>query len=168
MSEIALVRGWTPGLLGWIVAEHGTYYEREWKLGCVFEAKVAEGLGALAGRTGAPRDLLLSARSEDAVLGAIAVDGSAPTSGGDGARIRYFILADAARGRGVGRRLLGETMAFIGACGYRHAWLTTFAGLDAARHLYESMGFSLTHEVLDTTWGTSLREQRFDWTAPAA
>lgn len=161
MTDATLVRGWTPGLLGWIVAEHGAYYEREWALGRAFEARVAEGLGALAGRPDPSRDLLLSARVGDAILGAIAVDGR--DESGDGARIRYFILADAARGRGVGRRLLGGAMAFIGESGFDRAWLTTFAGLDAARSLYESVGFELTHEALDTTWGTPLREQRFDW-----
>jgi ribosomal protein S18 acetylase RimI-like enzyme len=164
MSSVTLSRGWTPGLLGWIVAEHGRSYAREWGLGQAFEAKVAEGLGALAGRA-QPRDLLLAARDGDAILGAIAVDGSLSP---DGARIRYFILAEAARGRGVGRRLLDGAMAFISAEGFDRAWLTTFAGLDAARHLYESVGFRLTREAVDTSWGVALREQRFDWANPPA
>jgi ribosomal protein S18 acetylase RimI-like enzyme len=161
---ITLVRGWTPGLLGWIVAEHGASYERDWGLGRLFEAKVAEGLGALAGRADPGRDLLLSARDGEAILGAIAVDGGGPGAATDGARIRYFILAEAARGRGIGRLLLGEAMAFIRDSGFDRAWLTTFAGLDAARHLYESAGFRLAHEELDTSWGTPLAEQRFEWT----
>jgi hypothetical protein len=33
---VTLVRGWTPGLLGWIVAEHGTSYDRDWMLGRLF------------------------------------------------------------------------------------------------------------------------------------
>jgi ribosomal protein S18 acetylase RimI-like enzyme len=161
MVTIDLVRGWRPGLLGWIVAEHGRYYDREWRLGAAFEAKVAAGLGELADRLDPARDLLLHAASSEGILGAIAVDGSGPDTARRGARIRYFILSDAARGRGVGRLLLDETMAFIGAAGFDRAWLTTFAGLDAARHLYERHGFRLDHEALDTSWGTSLTEQRF-------
>jgi GNAT superfamily N-acetyltransferase len=163
---VTLVRGWTPGLLGWIVAEHGTSYDRDWKLGRLFEARVAEGLGELAGRADTSGDLLLSARAGDAVLGAIAVDATGPLAASDGPRIRYFILAEAARGRGVGRRLLAGAMDFIAEAGFDRAWLTTFAGLDAARHLYESMGFRLTHEERDTTWGTPLTEKRFDWRKP--
>ncbi|MFO1149137.1 MAG: GNAT family N-acetyltransferase [Alsobacter sp.] len=162
-EEIALVRGWTPGLLGWMIAEHGVSYERDWRLGRLFEAKVAEGLGELAGRPDPAADLLLSARSGDAILGAIAVDATGAHAATQGPRIRYFILAESARGRGVGRRLLAGAMSFIAERGFDRAWLTTFAGLDAARHLYESVGFVLAHEELDTTWGTPLTEQRFDW-----
>ncbi|WP_293868428.1 GNAT family N-acetyltransferase [uncultured Alsobacter sp.] len=164
-STIVLHRGWSPGLLGWIVAEHGRYYETAWHLGMAFEAKVAAGLGELADRLDPRRDLLLHAEAGGTVLGAIAVDGSGPGTAQRGARIRYFILADAARGRGVGRLLLDETMAFIRGAGFDRAWLTTFAGLDAARHLYESHGFRLDHEEIDTTWGTPLTEQRFVWAA---
>jgi GNAT superfamily N-acetyltransferase len=160
-----LRQGWSPGLLGWIVAEHGRYYEREWRLGPVFEAKVAQGLGELVARLDPARDLLLSAVDGETILGAIAVDGSGPEVAARGARIRYFILSDAARGRGVGRALMDRTMAFIGAAGFRSAWLTTFAGLDAARHLYEQQGFRLDHEAVDTSWGTPLAEQLFVWRA---
>lgn len=160
-----LREGWSPGLLGWIVAEHGRYYDREWQLGPVFEAKVAQGLGELVARLDPDRDLLLSAVDGADILGAIAVDGSGPEAAARGARIRYFILSDAARGRGVGRALLARTMAFIAAQGFRSAWLTTFAGLDAARHLYEAHGFRLDHEAVDRSWGTPLTEQRFAWRA---
>ena len=165
VPEVEIVRGWSPGLLGWIVAEHGLYYAREWRLGRAFEAKVAEGLGALAARPPGGPDLLLSARAGGITLGALAIDGSGanPTEGR--ARIRYFILTDAARGRGIGRRLFEEAMAFILAEGFRHAWLTTFAGLEAARHLYESVGFRLVREEPDTTWGALLTEQTFEWSA---
>ncbi|MCP8939020.1 GNAT family N-acetyltransferase [Alsobacter sp. SYSU M60028] len=163
-----LHRGWTPGLLGWIVAEHGVYYEREWQLGRVFEAKVAEGLGELAARFDPARDQLLSARDGDAVLGSIVVDGGGPHAASRGARIRYFILSDAARGRGVGRLLLREALDGIRAAGFTCAWLTTFAGLDAARHLYEAHGFRLASEAVDTSWGTPLTEQTFAWSADGA
>jgi RimJ/RimL family protein N-acetyltransferase len=41
--------------------------------------------------------------------------------------------------------------------------LTTFAGLDAARALYERLGFRLVAEADGETWGTKVREQRFEW-----
>lgn len=145
------------------MAEHGRYHGAEWHLGIAFEAKVAAGLGELAERLDPRRDLLLRAAAQETILGAIAVDGSGPGTAERGARIRYFILADDARGRGVGRLLLSETMRFIAGAGFTRASLTTFAGLDAARHLYESHGFQLDHEELDTTWGTPFTEQRFVW-----
>ena len=39
--------------------------------------------------------------------------------------------------------------------------LGTFAGLDAARALYEKHGFSLVREQEGTSWGIRVREQEF-------
>ena len=39
----------------------------------------------------------------------------------------------------------------------------TFAGLDAARHLYEKFGFTLTTEREDSQWGEPVLEQKFEW-----
>ncbi len=40
-----------------------------------------------------------------------------------------------------------------------HLW--TFKGLDAARWLYESNGFSLAEEYVGDQWGSEVLEQRF-------
>jgi len=40
-----------------------------------------------------------------------------------------------------------------------HLW--TFRGLDAARRLYESVGFSLVEELKVTQWGQEIDEQRY-------
>jgi hypothetical protein len=40
-------------------------------------------------------------------------------------------------------------------------WLTTFAGLLPARHLYESYGFKLVSENEGQAWGTAVKEQEF-------
>ena len=160
-----LRRGWRPGDLGWVISEHGRYYDREWKLGIAFEAKVAEAMGAWTQRYDLARDLLLMAEDGEGPLGSISLDGSGLHAATDGARIRFFIMADRARGRGVGKVLVAEMMAFIRAAGFNRAFLTTFRGLDAARKLYESHGWVLTHEELDESWGTPLHEQRFDWKA---
>jgi len=162
--DFALRQGWQPGDIGWVVGEHGRYYDRAWKLGIAFEAKVAEAMGAWLQRYDPARDLLLTAEDAGGLLGSISLDGSGPHVATDGARIRFFIMADRARGRGIGRVLVAETMDFIRDAGFDKAFLTTFRGLDAARKLYENNGWVLTHEALDTSWGTPLHEQRFDWT----
>ena len=46
--------------------------------------------------------------------------------------------------------------------GRRGVYLTTFAGLDAARRIYDSAGFTLVHEQRDRTGGTEVQEQRFE------
>ena len=39
---------------------------------------------------------------------------------------------------------------------------TTFAGLDAARHLYERAGFVLCQESEGDHWGRTVMEQTFE------
>jgi hypothetical protein len=46
-------------------------------------------------------------------------------------------------------------------------WLTTFAGLDAARALYERYGFALADESDADQWQGGVREQLFKRPAPA-
>lgn len=161
--DFTLRQSWQPGDIGWVVGEHGRYYDRAWKLGIAFEAKVAEAMGAWLQRYDPARDLLLVAEDAEGPLGSISLDGSGAHVQTDGARIRFFIMADRARGRGIGKVLVAETMTFIRAAGFDKAFLTTFRGLDAARKLYEDHGWVLTYEALDTSWGTPLHEQRFDW-----
>lgn len=156
-------RGWIKGALGWVVAEHGRYYETHWQLGAPFEAKVAEAIGEWVSRYDPARDLLLLALDDEGILGAISLDGSGPHAATEGPRIRFFIMAERARGRGVGRFLMRHMMEFVAEAGFERAFLTTFRGLDAARRLYEDFGFALTKETLDSSWGMPLYEQRFEW-----
>ena len=55
-----------------------------------------------------------------------------------------------------------QAMQFCEAQDYRHVYLWTFEGLDAARSLYERYGFQLVHQSRGTQWGTEVNEQRFD------
>ncbi len=160
---VTLVRGWQPGLPGWVIAEHGRYYARQWQLGAGFEAKVAEAMGEWLSRYNPSRDLLLTALLAGEPVGSISLDGSGSHVAEHGSRIRFFILSQAARGHGIGRQLMQEMMAFVNEAGFDRAFLTTFRGLDAARHLYESAGFTLASESLDTSWGQPLHEQLFRW-----
>jgi GNAT superfamily N-acetyltransferase len=47
---------------------------------------------------------------------------------------------------------------------YKKVYLWTFAGLDAARHLYEKCGFELVEQSAGNQWGTEVEEQRFELT----
>jgi len=163
-SEIEL-GGYAPGALGAIVQLHGAYYARHWGFGAYFEAKVAADLAAFLTRPETPDDRLWCARREDRVVGAIAIDGSrGETPGPPGetdAHLRWFIVSEALRGRGLGRRLLAAALAFCRAREFRSVYLWTFAGLDPARRLYEAQGFRLAEEVPAATWGKTVTEQRF-------
>lgn len=161
--EIALAQGWRPGVIGDVVRLHATYYASAWGFDERFEGKVAGGFGDFFARQRPGRDLALRADAPDgALLGAIFLDGSGEAPGDRVARLRFFIVAETARGSGLGKRLLAEALDFARGAGFDRVFLTTFAGLDAARALYEAHGFRLVHEAADATWGPRMLEQRFE------
>ncbi len=69
--------------------------------------------------------------------------GIAPLAGGDAdtCELRKMYLLPAARGRGLGRRLLERCLAAARGFGYRRCYLETMAGMDAAQQLYARAGF---------------------------
>ena len=66
----------------------------------------------------------------------------------------------ALRGRGLGRRWLGEAIAQARRIAAPQIHLWTLSGLDAAAHLYAAAGFVLTEEVVAEQWGRSVTERR--------
>jgi hypothetical protein len=56
---------------------------------------------------------------------------------------------------------MSTALDFCRNAGYRSVFLTTFAGLDAARALYERHGFVLAEERTERTWGEPVTEQKF-------
>lgn len=153
-----------PGALADIVGLHARYYSRHWGFGLAFETKVAAELAEFLARLDPARDLFLTAYHDGRVLGSVTVDvaGGGPM----GAHLRWFIVSDEARGTGLGGILLSRAMAFCDAASVP-AWLTTFAGLDAARALYERHGFQLASESAVDQWSGGVREQLFQRPAPA-
>ena len=91
--------------------------------------------------------------------GKVAIDGE--DLGQQEAHLRWFILDDSCRGSGIGRRLLSEAMAFCDSRQFSAVQLWTFKGLDAARKLYESFGFTLIREWQGEQWGKVMTEQQF-------
>ena len=151
--------GYVPGAIGRIAELHARYYSEEWDFGLYFEAKVAAELAAFLLRLDAARDGFWTVSLDGCVQGAIALDALEVKS--KGAHLRWFILSDALRGQGWGRRLLGQALELCRQRGYDRAYLWTFSGLEAARHLYEDAGFRLVEEREAEQWGKRMLEQRY-------
>lgn len=149
-----------PGALGEIVALHARHYAQHWNFGTFFEAKVASELAAFAARMKAT-DFVLLARDDHGLAASMILDLHDPESGLRGAHLRWFIAADRCRGTGIGRQFMDHATAHADAHCDGKVWLTTFAGLAPARHLYESYGFNLAHENEGAAWGVSVLEQEF-------
>jgi GNAT superfamily N-acetyltransferase len=161
VSEIELmIIGYVPGAIGRITELHANYYKRHWDFGLFFESKVATELSEFLNRFHPGHDGFWLAMVDDKIVGAVAIDGKEVKT--SGARLRWFIVASDYQGRGVGQRLLGEAIAFCRKTNIRRVYLHSFAGLDAARHLYERFGFVLREEKQDNTWGKTVTEQTFE------
>lgn len=159
MKAYSIDRGYTPGLIGRIAEMHAEYYHREWSFGLFFEAKVARELADFMERYDENRDGIWYVSSSAGIQGAIIIDGI--HSAGKGAHLRWFIVSDALRGRGLGNLLIEEAIRFCRSRQYMAVYLWTFAGLDDARHLYEKHTFELVEERTGTMWGSKAVEQCF-------
>lgn len=156
---IEIVEGYRPGVVGRIVEMHAVHYAATAGFGRRFEAVVAGGLSAFCDRLDRPGNGLWTTVKDGRVVGAVAVDGE--DMGPGVSHLRWFIVDAAARGGGVGRRLLDRALTFSDAQGFAEMHLWTFAGLDAARHLYEARGFTLAEQRPGRQWGEEVLEQRF-------
>jgi len=110
---------------------HAAHYSRHWGFGQFLESRVASGAAEFTGRPDHPRNQAWAAIRDSRIVGSIAIDGE--DLGDNQAHLRWFILDESYRGGGVGRRLLGEAMAFCDAAGFAATRLWTLKGLDAAR-----------------------------------
>lgn len=70
--------------------------------------------------------------------------GIAPLAGADAdtCELRKMYLLPAARGRGLGERMLHHCLEAARVRGYRRCYLETLAGMDAAQRLYLKTGFT--------------------------
>ncbi|MCM2454802.1 MarR family transcriptional regulator [Rhizobium sp. CG4] len=158
-SPVEIVTGYRPGIIARITEMHALYYARTSDFGQAFESRVAGGLAEFCGRLENPQNRIWAAMREGQVRGSVAIDGE---DLGEGiAHLRWFITDDTLRGTGAGKKLLDAAMDFVDASGFTETHLWTFAGLNAARHLYETRGFVLVEEYAGSQWGREVLEQRF-------
>jgi GNAT superfamily N-acetyltransferase len=160
MSDIKIATGYVPGSLGRVVELHGAYYHEHWKFGLFFETKVAIELSEFLKKYDENRDGFWTALVDGRVEGSITIDAAHAES--EGVHLRWFIMSDALRGKGVGNQLINMAINFCQEKKYDRIYLWTFKGLPAARHLYEKAGFKLAEEHKGTQWGSEVNEQRFE------
>jgi ribosomal protein S18 acetylase RimI-like enzyme len=159
-SDVTLRPGYVPGAIGRITELHGSYYSQYWGFGLFFESKVAVELSEFLRHFDSAHDGFWVATAGKEIVGAIAIDGAQADE--RGARLRWFIVAPEYQGRGLGHALLDQAIDFCKRARLKRVYLTTFAGLDAARHLYEKSGFALCEEQEDDHWGKTVIEQTFE------
>ncbi|MGW4126644.1 bifunctional helix-turn-helix transcriptional regulator/GNAT family N-acetyltransferase [Amycolatopsis japonica] len=145
-----------PGDFGWVVHRHGALYSREYGWDERFEALVARVVAEYVDRRGDPRQAGWIAELDGERVGSIFC---MPAEDGVTAKLRMLLLEPAARGRGVGKRLVSECVEFARATGYPAMELWTVSLLEAARAIYQKAGFQLVSEETITGFGYELTGQ---------
>ncbi|MDP0926942.1 bifunctional helix-turn-helix transcriptional regulator/GNAT family N-acetyltransferase [Paracoccus onubensis] len=147
-----ILRDPRPGDLGWIMHRQGMLYAREYGWDWTFEALVAEIVGQFVKEFAPDRERCWIAEMEGEVVGSVFV----VRQDDETAKLRLLYVDPAARGRGLGRRLVEECIRFAQAKGYRRMVLWTNDILISARRIYEAAGFTLIEEEPHHSFGKDL------------
>ena len=148
----AILRDPRPGDMGWVVQSHGALYAREYGFDSSFEGLVAEIAAKFLTSFDASRERCWIAEIDGAQVGSVFL----VRHSDDVAKLRLLLVDPAGRGQGLGRRLVGECIAFARACGYRKITLWTQSILVAARKIYQDAGFVLVATEPHRSFGQSL------------
>jgi len=138
-----------PGDMGWIVHRHGALYAQEYGYNERFEALVAGIVAEFIQNFDAKRERCWIAEKDGEVVGSIFLVMKSKQV----AKLRLLLVEPAARGLGIGKRLVSECVRFARQAGYRKIVLWTQSELPAARHLYEQAGFRLVSKRPHRSWG---------------
>lgn len=153
-----VIRGTRPGDLGWAIERNASVYAAEFGWNEEYEALVARIVADFAATRDPQCEAAWIAELDGERAGCIfCVRDKEPGA----ARLRLLLVDPAARGHGIGGRLVDACVAFARSAGYTEVVLWTNDILSDARRIYQRAGFELVAEQPHHSFGHDLVGQ--DW-----
>jgi len=151
-GEPFTLREHRAGDLGWMVSRQSALYAEEYGWTMEYEALAAEIVAQFLENFDPARERCWIAEHDGVPVGAVMIVKQSDSV----AKLRLLHVERAARGLGIGTRLVDECIRFSRAAGYRKITLWTQSNLLAARHLYEAAGFTCVAQEPHHRFGKDL------------
>jgi GNAT superfamily N-acetyltransferase len=149
-----LLRPHRIGELGWLIHRQGLLYNQQFGWNIEFEALIAGLYGDFERAPQTPPKALWVAVQQNAIVGSVFVTASEGREGV--AQLRMLYVEPEARGLGIGRMLVDQSVSFARDNGYRRMRLWTQSVLASARRIYASAGFVLVESQPHHSFGHDL------------
>jgi DNA-binding MarR family transcriptional regulator/GNAT superfamily N-acetyltransferase len=163
-----LLRPHRAGDIGWVISRHGAIYAQEYGWNLDFEGLVAQIAGQFLLRFDAAREACWIAERDGLPLGCVFLVQARDEATGEPepgtAQLRLLIVEPAARGLGLGARLVTECERFARQAGYARIRLWTQSVLGAARAIYQKAGYRLMATEPHHSFGADLVGENWELT----
>jgi DNA-binding MarR family transcriptional regulator/GNAT superfamily N-acetyltransferase len=150
------LRALKVGDLGWITHRQAVLYQQEYGWDWTYEGLVSRILGDFAAHFDALREDAWVAQLNGEIVGSVFLMKAEVAKV---AKLRLLYVEPAARGLGVGSRLVRACIDRAQDLGYQELTLWTNDVLKSARRIYEAAGFTLTEENHHHSFGKGLTGQ---------
>ena len=157
-DESLILRPHRVGEIGWLIHRQGLLYHLEQGWNGEFETLITRIYAEYEAAPASPPKSLWIAEHDGQVAGSIFIIPATGEPAGT-AQLRMLYTEPAFRGRGIGKRLVGEAVQFSRASGYKRIILWTQDCLVSARRIYQGAGFTLIREDPHYSFGADLNGQ---------